>query len=294
MYKRGGHMRGAVSQRRPASSACSTSSPSLSSSPLLTSNPQQLRTDGQHGHIGPSFDPQEHIMGGLGHMHTESPSVSIPPVPISPIPSPLVPSPSIQQSNDEENTGEEDTRFIIGPYGDSFTNATSVVRQLNKIINNYWRGEWISYSSAPKEVKNLWWNEFKRKFRWDEIEEEEIKRIFKKKAGDHIRNVINRAKTRQVKPDFITGDSWTEMNKTWENERNKQRSEQNKKNRSSTSSEGSATYAGGSITVGEHKKRMVPPVPPTNEIGDGHNAERHNDDEIAADDDYDLVSRFIN
>ena len=33
----------------------------------------------------------------------------------------------------------------------------------------------------------------------------------------------------------------------------------------------------------------VPPVPPTNPIGHGHNDERHNDDEIADDDD-DFVS----
>ncbi|XP_030553408.2 uncharacterized protein LOC115757345 isoform X1 [Rhodamnia argentea] len=36
-----------------------------------------------------------------------------------------------------------------------------VVRQLNKIVNNYWRGPWNSYSGAQKQVKDLWWNEFK-------------------------------------------------------------------------------------------------------------------------------------
>ncbi|XP_048132883.1 uncharacterized protein LOC115757345 isoform X2 [Rhodamnia argentea] len=80
-----------------------------------------------------------------------------------------------------------------------------VVRQLNKIVNNYWRGPWNSYSGAQKQVKDLWWNEFKRKFSWDEMEENEVRRIFKKKAGDHIRNVMNKAKRSQGKPDFITG-----------------------------------------------------------------------------------------
>ncbi|XP_048132791.1 uncharacterized protein LOC115733800 isoform X2 [Rhodamnia argentea] len=50
---------------------------------------------------------------------------------------------------------------MVCPQGDSFEDATDVVRELNKIVNNYWRGPWISYSSAPKEVKDLWWNEFK-------------------------------------------------------------------------------------------------------------------------------------
>ncbi|KAI6681024.1 hypothetical protein NL676_034905 [Syzygium grande] len=53
---------------------------------------------------------------------------------------------------------------MICPCGDSFTNATYVVKELNKIIDNCWMGQYFSFSSAPKEVKNLWWNEFKRKF----------------------------------------------------------------------------------------------------------------------------------
>ena len=96
-----------------------------------------------------------------------------------------------------------------------------------------------------------------RKFRWDEIEEKEIKRIFKKKAGDHMRNVMNRAKRDQEKPDFFTADNWAEIKRTWDTEKHKQISEINKKNRASSSSEGSATYAGGSINIGEHRKRMV-------------------------------------
>ncbi|XP_048128343.1 uncharacterized protein LOC115742148 [Rhodamnia argentea] len=211
-------MRGVVSQGRLTPSPSPSSSPSVSSSPSPSLNPQQVHADGQHRHIGPSSVPQEHIREQLGHMRSECPSA----------PSPSAPS-SMQHSNDEG--GEEDSRLIICPYGDSFTDATYVVRQLNKIVNNYWRGPWNSYGSAPKQVKDLWWNEFKRKFSWDETEEDEVRRIFKKKAGDHIRNVMNKAKRSQGKPDFIIGDDWTEIKRIWESEKNMQRSEQNKKNR---------------------------------------------------------------
>ncbi|XP_056170473.1 uncharacterized protein LOC115666878 [Syzygium oleosum] len=122
-------------------------------------------------------------------------------------------------------------------------------------------GQYISFSNAPQELKDLWWNEFKRKFRWDETKEYEVRRIFKKKAGDHMRNVMNKAKIRQEKPDFITTDNWTEIKRTWDTEKHKQMSERNKKNRTSSSSQGSATYAGGSINIGEHRKRMA------NELG---------------------------
>ncbi|XP_056158501.1 uncharacterized protein LOC130134825 [Syzygium oleosum] len=169
-----------------------------------------------------------------------------------------VPSPSVPPSSSTQHSNyEEDTRFMIAPFGDSFTDATYVVRRLNKIINNYWMGQYSSWTTAPKEIKELWWNEFKRKFRWDEAEEKEVKRNFKKKADDHMRNVMNRAKRSQEKSDFITADNWAEIKSTWDTEKHKQISEINKKNRASSSSEGSATYVGGSINIEKHRKRMA-------------------------------------
>ncbi|XP_056174627.1 uncharacterized protein LOC130140114 [Syzygium oleosum] len=72
-----------------------------------------------------------------------------------------------------------------------------------------------------------------------------------------MRNVMNRAKRRQEKPDFITADNWAEIKRIWDTEKHQQISEINKKNRASSSSEGSATYAGVSINIGEHRKRMA-------------------------------------
>ena len=91
------------------------------------------------------------------------------------------------------------------------------------------------------------------------MEEAEIRRIFKKKVGDHMRYVMNKAKRTKEKPDFVTTDDWMELNRTWETEKHKKRCEQNRKNRASSSSDGSAsaTYAGGSISIGEHRRRMV-------------------------------------
>ena len=91
------------------------------------------------------------------------------------------------------------------------------------------------------------------------MEENEVRRIFKKKAGDHMRNVMNKAKRNQRKPDFITAGNSTKITRTWETEKHKKRCEQNRKNQASSSSDGSAsaTYAGGSISIGEHRRRMV-------------------------------------
>ena len=72
-----------------------------------------------------------------------------------------------------------------------------------------------------------------------------------------MRNVMNRAKRSKEKPDFITVDNWAEIKRTWDTEKHKQISEINKKNQAYSSSEGSATYAGGSINIGKHRKKLV-------------------------------------
>ncbi|KAI6695565.1 hypothetical protein NL676_023275 [Syzygium grande] len=102
----------------------------------------------------------------------------------------------------------------------------------------------------------MWWNEFKRKFTWDDAEDNEVRRIFDKKISDFMRNVMNRAKSKQAKPSFFTADNWVAINTFWASEQSRQLCDQNKKNRSSSSSDGSATYAGGSINIAEHRKRL--------------------------------------
>ncbi|XP_056163789.1 uncharacterized protein LOC130137081 [Syzygium oleosum] len=72
-----------------------------------------------------------------------------------------------------------------------------------------------------------------------------------------MRNVMNRAKSKQAKPSFFTADNWEAINTFWASEQSRQLCEQNKKNRSSSSSDGSATYAGGSINIAEHRKRLA-------------------------------------
>lgn len=86
----------------------------------------------------------------------------------------------------------------------------------------------------------------------------EVRRILNKKAGDHMRNVMNKAKTTQRQPAWMDDQSWREIHRKWASEEHKRASERNKINRTSSSREsGIGTYAGGSITVAEHKRKMV-------------------------------------
>ncbi|XP_074569780.1 uncharacterized protein LOC141826436 [Curcuma longa] len=150
-----------------------------------------------------------------------------------------------------------DTRPFISPVGDSFTDPVNVIHVINRIVNNLWRGDSMSYTSTPDSTRQLWWTEFKRSFTWDPSDEVEIRRIFKKKCGDHIRNTLNHAKTRGKKPPFITDENWVRISQYWESEDSRKRSNQNKQNQACNSGALSATYAGGSINIDEHTRRLV-------------------------------------
>ena len=68
---------------------------------------------------------------------------------------------------------------------------------------------------------------------------------------------MNKVKRSQEKPNFIIADNWTKIKRTLDIEKHKQISEQNKKNRAFSYNEGSATYAGSSINIEEHRKRII-------------------------------------
>ncbi|XP_074576665.1 uncharacterized protein LOC141833177 [Curcuma longa] len=150
------------------------------------------------------------------------------------------------------------TRVLIVPLGDSFTDdPVRIVHDINRIVNNLWRGDSMNFRSTPDSTKELWWSEFKRAFTWDPTDEVEIRRIFKKKCGDHIRHILNHAKTRKKKPACITDENWEKISKFWETEESKKISNQNKLNQAYNTGASSATYAGGSINMDEHTRRLA-------------------------------------
>ncbi|XP_074556257.1 uncharacterized protein LOC141812114 [Curcuma longa] len=149
------------------------------------------------------------------------------------------------------------TRVHISPLGDSFTDPVRIVHDINRIVNNHWRGEYMNFRSTPNAVKEMWWSEFKRAFTWEPSDEAEICRIFRKKCGDHIRHTLHHAKSRNKKPAMITDENWVKISNAWKTDDIKKISDQNKLNQAYNTGASSATYAGGSINIDEHARRLA-------------------------------------
>ncbi|XP_074570625.1 uncharacterized protein LOC141827305 [Curcuma longa] len=149
------------------------------------------------------------------------------------------------------------TRVHISPLGDSFTDPVRIVHDINRIVNNHWQGNYMNFRTTPTAAKELWWREFKRLFTWEPSDEAEICRIFRKKCGDHMRHTLHHAKIRNKKPACITDENWVKITQAWKTDAIKKISDQNKLNQAYNTGASSATYAGGSINIDEHARRLA-------------------------------------
>nr|GMD79713.1 putative transposase En/Spm [Ipomoea batatas] len=80
-----------------------------------------------------------------------------------------------------------------------------------------------SFKAAPQYLKDVWFNEFKKDYGWDPLEENTIRRIFEKKGAklltDHLREVrVRLADENKTKPHWIADDVLDDLVRIWESE----------------------------------------------------------------------------
>nr|GMC46813.1 putative transposase En/Spm [Ipomoea batatas] len=119
-----------------------------------------------------------------------------------------------------------------------------------------------SFKAAPQYLKDVWFNEFKKNYRWDQLEENIEHCIFEKRGAklliDHLREVcVGLADENKTKPHWIANDVLDDLVCIWESEDFKKLSEKNKSNRNSNSGGlGASLHSYGSISMIEHCRRL--------------------------------------
>ncbi|XP_074577500.1 uncharacterized protein LOC141833894, partial [Curcuma longa] len=164
-FRRGGHRRSSPAGQSPSASGQSGSPSGQAVGPSHTPSPPTA--------VGPSHAPS-------------------PPTAVGPSPSP--PQPSLVQSPNPSpvQSATDPHRETVVPHGDSFENSVTIIRQINRIVNNHWGGASMTYTSTPGPTKDLWWTEFKTKEMGKEpLFIETFTRTFQKKdktwSGDRAR-----------------------------------------------------------------------------------------------------------
>ncbi|KAH0655751.1 hypothetical protein KY285_030633 [Solanum tuberosum] len=116
----------------------------------------------------------------------------------------------------------------------------------------------INWKSVSNDVKDGYFGEFKKKFYWDvSISESEVKRHWLVKAAIKYRNFISKIKGGGVRPGFVPEHVWERWTQLWGSNESKKKSETNAKNHRGGREAAAGTHTGGSISIGEHRKKLA-------------------------------------
>ncbi|KAH0682564.1 hypothetical protein KY290_023730 [Solanum tuberosum] len=100
--------------------------------------------------------------------------------------------------------------------------------------------------------------EFKKKFYWDvSISESEVKRHWLAKATIKYKNFISKIKGGGIRPGYVPEHVWERWMQLWGTDESIKKSETNSKNRRGGHEVAAGTHMGGSISIGEYRKRLA-------------------------------------
>nr|GMC89600.1 putative transposase En/Spm [Ipomoea batatas] len=160
------------------------------------------------------------------------------------------------------STIPNDRRTLIHPISEKAFEPHSAHRRIIECIQKAYPQAIKSFKAAPQYLKDVWFNEFKKDYRWDPLEENTIHRIFEKRGAklltDHLREVrVRLADKNKTKPHWIADDVLDDLVRIWESEDFKKLSKKNKSNRNSNSGGlGASLHSCGSIPMTEHRRRL--------------------------------------
>ncbi|KAJ8421518.1 hypothetical protein Cgig2_012900 [Carnegiea gigantea] len=78
----------------------------------------------------------------------------------------------------------------IFPRGKEFyPNHTHVIHALCNIMRSKFDSPYHTWKEIPIEVQNMWFDEFKKKFRWDDEHAHEIRRVFEFRGSSRLKGM---------------------------------------------------------------------------------------------------------
>ncbi|KAH0658082.1 hypothetical protein KY289_026830 [Solanum tuberosum] len=115
----------------------------------------------------------------------------------------------------------------------------------------------INWKGVSTDVRNGYFGEFKKFFYWDaSISENEVKRHWMVKVALKYRNFISRIKKEGVRPGYVPENVWERWMQLWGSEKCIKKSKINSKNRRGGHEAAVRTHTGGSISIGEHRRKL--------------------------------------
>ncbi|PWA87027.1 hypothetical protein CTI12_AA120420 [Artemisia annua] len=119
--------------------------------------------------------------------------------------------------DNDEQPAVEDRRVNIRVRGKAFIPSHSVTRSITKIWKARFTGCWDTWSSVPRAERNIWYDAFKIKYKWDARIEGDVKSVFNTVGSRSFRNFMSKARKKPPteKPEFMHDEAWQTLCRRW-------------------------------------------------------------------------------
>ncbi|KAJ8420416.1 hypothetical protein Cgig2_027941 [Carnegiea gigantea] len=189
------------SQGTPAS----TPSPTIASTIDPTQNSIPTSSPPFHNHALPntrlSTIQPTHL--SFGHVPTSTTTPTGIPTPIT---TPETSQPSQEVSQPIEDV-QRQTKMKIFPRGKEFyPNHTHVIHALSNIMRSKFDSPYHTWKEIPIEVRNMWFDKFKKKFCWDDEHAHEIRRVFEFRASSRLKGMTFEIRKSGKQPVWLSKD----------------------------------------------------------------------------------------
>ncbi|KAJ8434467.1 hypothetical protein Cgig2_006273 [Carnegiea gigantea] len=190
----------------------------------------------------------------FGHVPTSTTTPTGIPTPIT---TPETSQPSQEVSQPIKDV-QQQTKTKIFPRGKEFyPNHTHVIHALSNIMRSKFDSSYHTWKEIPIEVRNIWFDEFKKKFCWDVEHAHEIRRVFEFRGSSRLKGMTFEIQKSGKQPVWLSKDVYDGLCAYWESEEFKRKSMLGKTNRASPLGVGSSVHCGGSIRYSEHRRRLA-------------------------------------
>nr|KYP32408.1 hypothetical protein KK1_046928 [Cajanus cajan] len=132
-------------------------------------------------------------------------------------------------------------------------NGPSVV--ISRIIRQKFDQPSPSWKKVTLDLRDRWFGEFKKEFRWDPQQEQAIRSVFETKGSRILKNSMNKVRNGQDNGTWIQASVRAALDQHWGSKSFKNKSSTAKANRAVD--KGASTYCGGSISTATHYEKLV-------------------------------------
>ncbi|XP_049362049.1 uncharacterized protein LOC125826753 [Solanum verrucosum] len=197
-----------------------------------------------------------------------TPSVHLEPAPVIPNRSNAIGNGA---STDQRNVTGDSTSSQNNTIGEGESNSNPEQRTLvflsaagtcsNRICESF-KSELdpkgTNWKSVPHETKDFYLGEFEKEFYWDPSIDSEVKIQSRRKTARRYSDFISGLKKEGKRPKYISEEIWESWMSIWKKPEVIEKSKINSRNRcGGQDAVAKGTHTGGSITIGEHRKRLA-------------------------------------